>query len=134
MTRFVMAGDSKASPPVTMRIAAIAVGVPIGLGVYLAWVNRDWSAATRSTGFVAATAGALVGAWLGFHATEGIVAVLTAMAGAAAGANIAVLVLDMAWDRQARGRFAVNHDGAFTPSWPSPAELPAEVGAGAHRP
>ena len=25
-------------------LAALSVGVPIGLGIYFAWVNRDWSA------------------------------------------------------------------------------------------
>ena len=43
-------------------LAALSVGVPIGLGIYFAWVNRDWSAKTKTTGFAAAVGGALVGA------------------------------------------------------------------------
>lgn len=34
-------------------LAVVEVGVPIGLGIYLAWSNRDHSAATRQTGFAA---------------------------------------------------------------------------------
>jgi pimeloyl-ACP methyl ester carboxylesterase len=76
-------------------LAAFSVGVPIGLGVYFAWVNRDWSAKTKTTGFAAAAAGALVGAWLGFNAMEDLVALLTAIVGAAAGANLTLILLDM---------------------------------------
>jgi hypothetical protein len=86
-------------------LAAVSVGAPIGLGIYFAWVKRDWSAATKTTGFAAAAAGALVGAWLGFNATEGLPALLTTIVGAAAGGNLTLLALDIAWDRQVRIRF-----------------------------
>ena len=86
-------------------LAALSIGVPIGVGVYLACVNRNWSAKTKTTGFAAATGGALVGAWLGFHATAGLVALITAIAGAAAGANLALIALDITWDRSNRSRF-----------------------------
>jgi len=62
-------------------------------------VNRDWSAKTKATGFAAAAAGTLVGGWLGFNATEDLVALLTAIVGAAAGGNLLLLALDIAWDR-----------------------------------
>jgi pimeloyl-ACP methyl ester carboxylesterase len=87
-------------------LSALSVGVPVGLGVYFAWVNRDWSARTKATGFAAAAGGALVGAWLGFNATEGIFSPLTAIVGAAVAANLTLLALDIAWDRQVRDRFA----------------------------
>ena len=87
-------------------LASLSVGAPIGLGIYFAWVNRDWSARSKATGFAAALGGALVGAWLGFNATEGLAAVLTTIAGATAAANLLLVALDMAWDRQARDRFA----------------------------
>ncbi|HEU4451011.1 MAG TPA: alpha/beta fold hydrolase [Gaiellaceae bacterium] len=86
-------------------LAALSVGVPVGLGLFLAWVNRDWSATTKTTGFTAAAGGALVGAWLGFNATEGLAALLTSIVGAAVGGNLVLLALDVAWDRQARDRF-----------------------------
>jgi pimeloyl-ACP methyl ester carboxylesterase len=87
-------------------LAALSVGVPIGLGVYFAWVNRDWSAATKTAGFVAAVGGALVGEWLGFNAGEGLLALVTAIVGAAVGGNLALLVRDIAWEPRFRDRFA----------------------------
>jgi pimeloyl-ACP methyl ester carboxylesterase len=87
-------------------LAGLAVGLPIGLGVYLAWVHREWSAATRAIGFSAAVGGALVGGWLGFNATAGMLALLTTVAGAAVGGNLTILALDIAWDRSVRDRAA----------------------------
>ena len=87
-------------------LVVFSVSVPVGLGIYFAWVNRDWSGRTRSSGFAAAAAGALVGAWLGFNATEGLVALLTTIVGAVAGANLILLALDIWWDRHAYDRFA----------------------------
>src|SRR5205814_401691 len=69
-------------------------------------VNRDWAAKTKTTGFAAAAGGALVGGWLGFNATEGLLALVTTILGAAVGANLTLLTLDIAWDRQVRDRFA----------------------------
>ena len=87
-------------------LATLSVGVPVGLAVYLAWAHRDRAARTRAIGFAAALAGALVGGWLGFNATDGIAAVLTTIAGAVAGSNLILLLLDVAWDQQARERVA----------------------------
>jgi pimeloyl-ACP methyl ester carboxylesterase len=97
-------------------LAALSVGAPIGLAVYFAWVNRDWSAGTKATGFAAATGGALLGAWLGFHALDGLFALVTSIVGAAAGANLLVLALDIAWDRQARDRVAATAEETLSPS------------------
>jgi pimeloyl-ACP methyl ester carboxylesterase len=90
-------------------LATLSVGLPIGLGIYFAWVNRDWSASTKTTGIAAATGGALAGAWLGFNATEGLVALLTAILGATVGGNLTVVLLDIAWDWRVRDRFAVTN-------------------------
>jgi pimeloyl-ACP methyl ester carboxylesterase len=87
-------------------MAVLAVGVPVGLGMYWAWVHRDWSGKTKATGFAAAAGGALLGTWLGFHAAEGLFALITAIVGAAVGANLTLLALDIAWDRQIRDRFS----------------------------
>jgi hypothetical protein len=76
------------------------------MGLYFAWVNRDWSAGTKWKGFVAATGGALVGAWLGFNTGEGLIALVTTIVGAAIGGNLILLVLDISWDRRVRNRFA----------------------------
>jgi hypothetical protein len=86
-------------------IATLSVGVPIGLCVYFAWMDRDWSAKTRTTGFAAAMSGALIGAWLGFNATSGFFVILTSIVGATAGANLILLAIDITWDRSNRSRF-----------------------------
>ena len=77
-------------------LVALSIGLPVGLGIYLAWVHRDWSAQSKGVGFAAAVAGALVGAWLGFHATTGLIALVTAILGSVAGANLVLILLDMA--------------------------------------
>jgi pimeloyl-ACP methyl ester carboxylesterase len=89
-------------------LAALSVGMPIGLGIYFAWVRREWAGLTKATGFAAAAGGALVGAWLGFNTTSGLLALVTTIVGAAVGANLTLLALDIAWDRQVRDRFAAN--------------------------
>jgi len=87
-------------------LAVLSVGVPVGLGIYWAWVHRDWRATAKRVGLAAAAAGGLVGAWLGFHAVDGLPAVLTAIAAAVVGANLTLLALDITWDRQPRDRSA----------------------------
>jgi RND superfamily putative drug exporter len=82
-------------------LAVLSIGVPIALGVYLAWVDRD-----RPKGFGLAwtVAGALAGAWLGFQAGTGLMAVVTTIVGAALGANVTVLALDISRDGRVRDR------------------------------
>jgi pimeloyl-ACP methyl ester carboxylesterase len=92
-------------------MAILAVGAPIGLGIYWAWVHRDWSSTTKVEGLMAAMGGALAGGWLGFNATEGLFALFTAIVGAAAGANATLLVLDISWDRSGRPRSELSIDG-----------------------
>jgi pimeloyl-ACP methyl ester carboxylesterase len=87
-------------------LAAFSVGLPVGLGVFLAWTDRGWTGKTKATGFAGAVGGALVGAWVGFHAAEGLLALVTAIAGAVVGGNLTLLGLDIAWDLQARERVA----------------------------
>jgi uncharacterized membrane protein YdfJ with MMPL/SSD domain/pimeloyl-ACP methyl ester carboxylesterase len=90
-------------------LAALSVGLPVGIGVYFAWVNRDWSAHTKTTAFAAVVGGAVGGAWLGFNATEGLPALITTIVGAAVGGNLILLALDIAWDWQGRDRFAATN-------------------------
>jgi pimeloyl-ACP methyl ester carboxylesterase len=101
-------------------IVSLSVGVPVGLGVYLAWVNGD-SSTPSNTGFAAAAGGALIGAWLGFNVTSagfGYLAPFVAIVGATVGANLALLALDIVWDRQARERVVADAGDALeaTPS------------------
>jgi uncharacterized membrane protein YdfJ with MMPL/SSD domain/pimeloyl-ACP methyl ester carboxylesterase len=95
-------------------LGVLSVGVPVGLGVHLAWVNGRATLA----GLGVAMAGALAGAWLGMQATTDLVALLAAIAGAIAGANLALIVFDMA-RTQPRTHEAVS-------------EAPMLEGAGAH--
>ncbi len=85
-------------------LAVLSVGVPIALGIYWAWVDRGWSADTRTAGFVAAMAGALIGGWLGFNATADLLALITTIVGAIVGANLSLIVLDMTRERSTRDR------------------------------
>ena len=87
-------------------VVSLSVGLPIGLGVHLAWVNRA-SATPTNTGFALAVTGALIGAWLGFNVTDagfGFLAPFVAIVGATAGANLSLILLDIAWDRQGHVR------------------------------
>jgi pimeloyl-ACP methyl ester carboxylesterase len=78
-----------------VRLAVLSIGLPIGLGIYLAWVDRNRPAGTRALGLAGAIAGAAAGGWLGFHATVGLAAVITTIVGATAGANLVLIVLDI---------------------------------------
>ena len=74
-------------------LGILAVSVPIALGLYLAWTHRDWDRGTKSLGLLAATAGALLGGWLGFTATSGLFAIVTTTIGAAAAGKLALIAL-----------------------------------------
>jgi pimeloyl-ACP methyl ester carboxylesterase len=87
-------------------LGVLSIGVPIGLGIYWAWMHSAWSATTKTAGFVAAMGGALLGAWLGFHATAGLLALITTIAGATAAANLMLIVLGMTWERSIGSRVA----------------------------
>ena len=96
-------------------VVALSVGLPVGLGIYLAWAHRDWSTKTKTTGFAAAISGALIGAWLGFNATSGFLAIAIAIVGAAVGANLILLALDISWDRSNRSR-VISEGGPSAPT------------------
>jgi pimeloyl-ACP methyl ester carboxylesterase len=83
-------------------LAVLGVGVPIGLGVYLAWVHRDWPAGNKVAGFTGAMGGAIVGAWLGFHSTQDLLALVTTLVGAAVGANLILIILEISRVRSDR--------------------------------
>ena len=87
-------------------LAVLSIGLPIGLGIYWAWVDRDWTREAKRAGFVAATGGALLGAFLGFHSTSGLLALITAIIGAAVVANLILIVRDISRERSVRDRVA----------------------------
>ncbi|HEY3923708.1 MAG TPA: alpha/beta fold hydrolase [Acidothermaceae bacterium] len=78
----------------------------IALGLYLAWTHRDWDRATKALGLLAAIAGALLGGWLGFTALSGLFALVTTTIGAAAGGNLALIVVSLVRERSARAPVA----------------------------
>jgi pimeloyl-ACP methyl ester carboxylesterase len=88
-------------------LAILASSGPIALGLYLAWTHRDTSRAIKIHGLLAATAGALVGGWFGFTAISGPAALLTAIIGAAAAGNLALVAVDLWHQRSARTTAAV---------------------------
>jgi pimeloyl-ACP methyl ester carboxylesterase len=92
-------------------LAVLGVGVPVGLGVYWAWV----SAPSKGFGFLAAVIGAVLGAWLGFHAGTDLLALITAIVGATGGANLGLVVLDISRARSV-GERAPGAVGAPAPS------------------
>ena len=101
----------------------LAPSVPIALGLYLAWTHRDWDRATKSLGLLAAIAGALLGGWLGFTATSGLFALVTTTIGAAAGGNLALIVVSLVRERSARGHGndpAATYAVAPAPGSPAP--------------
>jgi RND superfamily putative drug exporter len=107
-------------------LAAVSIGVPAGLAVYWGWVRRDSPATARWAGLAAAIAGALGGAWLGFHATADLLALVTAIVGSVAAANLALIVLDVARARAANA-------GAAAADVPRPVVEPASpVGVASH--
>jgi pimeloyl-ACP methyl ester carboxylesterase len=100
-------------------LVVLSIGVPVALGIYWSWVHRDWSAHSKGVGIAAATGGAVIGAWLGFHSMAGLPALGTAIVGAAAGANLTVVLLDIAWDRRAHDRVAAPEARATLQARPS---------------
>jgi pimeloyl-ACP methyl ester carboxylesterase len=82
-------------------LAVVSIAVPIWLGVYAGWVRTDTPKAMRAKGIVAAGVGAVVGTALGFHATSGLMVLITAIIGAAVVSNLSLLVLDIWIERAA---------------------------------
>ena len=103
-------------------LAGLSIGLPIGLGIYLAWVRRDMPAATRAMGLCAALGGGLVGAWLGFNAESGFLALLTTIVGAGVGANLTLIFLDVSRERAVRSADAQESvsGAAILPAWQPP--------------
>jgi hypothetical protein len=87
-------------------LSVLSVGAPVGLGIYWAWVHRDWSRQARTAGLWTAMGGALVGAWLGSNATVGLLALITTVVGSAVAANLALIMLDISRDRSIRRNLA----------------------------
>jgi pimeloyl-ACP methyl ester carboxylesterase len=101
-------------------LAILSIGLPVGLGIYWAWLDRERPGRTNGAGFGLAMGGALVGAWLGFHAGTDLLALVTSIVGASAGANLALIGLDIASDR--RTHQGVAESKGVSVMGPAPAE------------
>lgn len=84
-------------------LVILSLGVTVGLAIYWAWVNRDWSLRRRRAGLATVAAGALVGAWAGLQAMDGLSSLVTATAGAVAGANLTLILFDILQSTSAPG-------------------------------
>src|SRR5580698_10326636 len=84
-------------------MAVVSIAVPICLGVYAGWVLTDTPKAMRAKGLGAAGVAAVVGATLGFHAVNGLMALITAIIAAAVVSNLSLLLLDI-WTERAASR------------------------------
>ena len=94
-----------ASVPLDGKLIGLASTVPpMALGIYWGWARPERPGRTKLAGLAAAAGGALVGAWLGFEVADGLLALLTTLAGATAGANLALIALDVRLALAARGR------------------------------
>jgi hypothetical protein len=82
-------------PLVNQPLAVLSIGIPVGLGIWLAWVPPDRKHSATPQGLVGALAGALLGGWLGFHAGGGFTSVGTTVIGAIAGANLALILFEL---------------------------------------
>jgi pimeloyl-ACP methyl ester carboxylesterase len=89
-------------------VVVLTVGVPVGLGVHWSSVHRSWPQGMARARLLVAGAGALVGAWLGFEATDVPISLVTAVVGAVAVANLALILLEISRDRSLRQRAAVS--------------------------
>jgi pimeloyl-ACP methyl ester carboxylesterase len=80
--------------PIGAPVVVLSIGAAVALGLFGAWVHRDWPTATRTAGLVAVVAGAMLGAWFGFGAVSGVLVPVATIVGAAAAGNLALIILD----------------------------------------
>jgi pimeloyl-ACP methyl ester carboxylesterase len=89
-------------------MAVLSIGLPIGLGIFWAWVHRDWTREAKRFEVVAAIGAALLGAWLGFHSATGLLALITAIVGAGVAANLTLIMRDISRERTVRDHVALD--------------------------
>jgi pimeloyl-ACP methyl ester carboxylesterase len=77
-------------------LGVLSVGTSVGLSTYFGWVNPDRTAIRRLGGAAGAIAGAYAGAWYGYTSLSSGTAVLATVVAAIAGANAALIALDLA--------------------------------------
>ena len=73
------------------------MAVPVALASFFGW-RAPMRSVPKVAGLGVALAGALLGGWLGLHCGPAPLALLTTLAGTVAGANLALIVCDIAFD------------------------------------
>lgn len=79
-------------------VVVATTGVAVGLGIYWAWVRRDWERPTKAIGLAFAVAAAVAGAWFGFPIKPAPLGLVAAILGATLTANLALIVFDIVRD------------------------------------
>ena len=87
-------------------LMVLGMAAPVAIASYCGWRGPDRTV-TNAAGLAVATAGALIGAWLGFASATAMLAVATTLAGAVAGANLALIACDVASETRGRRRMTV---------------------------
>ena len=85
-------------------VIVLGMGLPVAIAVYCGWRELD-RAGNAKAGLVAAIGGALIGGALGFACATAMLAVVTTLLGAVAGANLALIARDVAAAARLRARF-----------------------------
>ncbi len=88
-------------------VVVLTVGGPVGTGCPLGVGAPQLAPRMVRARLLVAGAGALVGAWVGFEATDVPISLVTSVVGAVAVANLALILLEMSRDRSLRQRAAV---------------------------
>jgi pimeloyl-ACP methyl ester carboxylesterase len=91
-------------------LLVLGMATPVAMASYCAWREPD-RAAPHAAGLVAAVAGALIGAWLGFTCATAMLALATTLLGAVAGTNLALIACDIASETMRR-RSATESQGS----------------------
>jgi hypothetical protein len=76
-------------------LATGSVGLPVALAVYGGWVWGETAGRTKWTTFGLTLAAGLLGAWLGYHAIDGLLALVSTVVGGVIGANLVLLLADL---------------------------------------
>ena len=77
-------------------LVMVAVAIPVAAAVSVGWADRARERRGAVTGLAACVSGAVIGAWVGSAVAQDFAAVLTAVAGSVAAANLALIACDVA--------------------------------------
>ena len=76
-------------------LVVISVGLPVALAVYRGWLKRDSSARVKLVGAGTVLSAAILGTWIGYHASAPLVGAVSGTLAAVAAANLGLIILDV---------------------------------------